>query len=155
MNSSNGKRLRSIHPLYKRLSGDVVWVLLEEYGYDQSQCGQFLDQTIAQMHKILAVMEKVEQVPGLACVYEKWVDKEGTCTVCDCCGFLEGKVVPGTGAAAFAFFPPFGVGCQMGCRVVHGQQALEPGKDLTPLRPEDIPQHSLCCSLLEDAAPQK
>lgn len=112
LSTERRQALRAGHPLYARLSGDVVWGLYEELGYSAEACGQAMDAFIDQMHEVLAVMDTLEttQAPGLSLVLGV--------PACEQAGHLGGMVISGGDPAWRELLPPFAVGCRMGCAIV-------------------------------------
>ena len=140
--SSDEKRLlRSRHPLYTKLSGDVIWELFEENGYDADTCGKAMDNFIEDMYAVLSVMDNLENGHGSCFGYI--LKAQG----CEQCASLEGK-------ALFAshdwkiFLPPFAVGCALTCKVMD-EEDIASGK-YTLVAPEDLltPERNLLCPLL-------
>ena len=141
------KALRNQHPLYKRLSGESVWVFLEELGLDEAQCELFMDAFFRQMDHILYCMNALEGHPHLT---GRIVSKATTC--CPACAASTGLLLhPENDAAYVDRLPPFGIGCPLLLQI--GEQRITPPprqKPITaPTRSEK--EHSvLCASLAAD-----
>lgn len=60
LSSLRHKELRNRHPLYRRLSGEGVWLFLEELGLTEAQCEAFMEVFFQQMEAILGVMDRLE-----------------------------------------------------------------------------------------------
>lgn len=99
------RAMRGRHPLYTRLSGDVVWGLFEETGCTAEQCGGLMDAFIEEMHNIIdsmAVLERAEVSAFVLDVPE---------SACENCRALHGIRVPLAYANWRDLLPPFAVGC--------------------------------------------
>ena len=103
------KALRNLHPLYKRLSGESVWVFLEELGLDEAQCERFMDAFFRQMDHILSCMQALEEQPQLSV---RITGSAETC--CARCAACTGHLLRADGDPAYiALLPPFGIGCPL------------------------------------------
>ncbi len=145
LSAGESRELRNRHPLYARLSGDVIWALFEELGYDDEQCGQALDAAIAQMHHVLAVMRRLENDPTAYFVLR------GD-PVCECCAPLLRGAFPAARPAWRRFLPPFAVGCRMSCEILDAAVLKEKGYSVLAdgeFAPPDCP---LLCPLLCEGA---
>lgn len=60
LSSQRHKELRNRHPLYRRLSGESVWLFLEELGLSETQCEAFMEVFFRQMEAVLGVMDRLE-----------------------------------------------------------------------------------------------
>ncbi len=131
------KRLRAEHPLYTRLSGDVVWALLEEAGLDPEHCEVMMDEVLAAMNQTLKAMAAVEQ--GSALALRLQLDEDA----CPHAAALNGAVINPANGDWKKALPPYAVGCSaLGIAAdVPGQDA---GQDLPPR-----PACGLICPLLE------
>lgn len=109
LSSQRHKELRNRHPLYKRLSGESVWVFLEELGLDETQCELFMDAFFRQMDHILACMDALESEPHQAARITG--SAEACCTACAAC--TERRLLPDSDPAYGDLLPPFGIGCPL------------------------------------------
>lgn len=103
------KELRNRHPLYKRLSGESVWVFLEELGLDEAQCELFMDAFFRQMDHILACMDALESDPHRAMRITG--NAEACCTACAACAGR--RLLPDSDPGYGDLLPPFGIGCPL------------------------------------------
>ena len=141
--SGKSKELRNKHALYKRMSGEVVWLLLEENGYDADFCDTFMNQVFADMHHTLNVMNELEDNPAKYLAFEV---AEKACKKCAC---LAGKVVPATDPLWVSCLPPFGVGCKVTCKAVSYEEATHSCCTIVDAKTLQAPATSLLCSLYE------
>ena len=139
------KALRNLHPLYKRLSGESVWVFLEELGLDEAQCERFMDAFFRQMDHILSSMQVLEEQPQLS------VRIMGTAEACCAhCAACTGRLLRAAGdPSCIALLPPYGIGCPLGLELVDGSDAPE----MAAPAPQPVEDHSvLCAGLAADPA---
>lgn len=148
LSSEESKELRNRHPLYARLSGDVVWALFEELGYDDEQCGRAMDAVIAQMHHVLAVMRRLESDPTAHFVLR------GD-PACERCAPLMRAAFPATHPAWRRFLPPFAVGCRMSCEALDAAALKERGYAAPADGESAPPDCPLLCPLLCEGAGEK
>lgn len=138
LSSERKKALRNSHPLYSRLSGEVVWGIFEELGYDTERCGREMDAFLAGMEEVLMVMDRVESD---AAAYVTLLRHPS----CGRCEVLPDEVVPASYPEWRRFLPLFAVGCRMGCAVLddaQGRPVLSGSR-----RP---PRCTLICPLLSE-----
>lgn len=145
--AAQSKILRNQHPLYQKLSGDVIWVLYEERGFDAEACGKALDDFIDTMHRTVAVMQALESgiakhfvVQGAArgCAYEA----------------LTGQIFSTDRAEWRKFLPPYAVGCSLNCRALEAAELQSPQglglkKPAVAVQDMQPPHCALFCSCLE------
>ena len=145
------KALRDAHHLYRRISGAVVWGLLEECGLDDTYASAFLDAHLKEMHYILTVMDACER--GDAAYFTFFVHEPG----CAWCTTYADKIVAIGDADWRNCLPPFAVGCRMSCRALSALeiQALSPGvKESRLMMAHDLtlPACSVLCPLVSEEA---
>lgn len=130
------KDLRSRHPLYARLSGDVVWGIFEENGYDEAACGTAMDDFFARMNDILQSMNALEKNKA-RCFTLHPDDAQ-----CQECHALAGQVIATSTPDWRRFLPPFAVGCTVRC--VENPETMASSDSLSP------PNCPLVCPLLKE-----
>lgn len=151
LSSRRKQSLRGSHPLYRRLSGDVIWALYEEQGFTQEECGIAMDAFIAQMHNVLAVMARIEEDKNLFLGFE--YRQRG----CEQCAGLAGKAVPGSDPEWRRCLPPYAVGCSVDCIALDKQELLQRGVTIEASSTLLLPERPLMCPLVvaADANPGK
>ena len=145
------KTLRDAHHLYRRISGAVVWGLLEECGLDDTYVSAFLDEHIKEMHYILNVMEVCER--GEAAFFTFFVHEPG----CAWCTSYADKIISIGDADWRNCLPPFAVGCRMSYRalsVLEIQTLSSEEKEARLMMAHDftLPACSLLCPLVNKEA---
>lgn len=111
------KELRNCHPLYRRLSGESVWVFLEELGLSEPQCEAFMDVFFRQMKSILSMMDVMENHPEYMGIIDGQPLDGCTCEHRAGCRVAWPRAVPGHP------LPPYAIGCPLRVRVVSGDTA--------------------------------
>lgn len=139
------KALRNQHPLYKRLSGESVWVFLEELGLDEAQCERFMDAFFRQMDNILSCMQALEEQPQLSL---RIAGRAEAC--CARCAACTGHLLRMDGdPSCITLLPPFGIGCPLGLELEDGSAAPE---RQTPVPQPEEGHPVLCAGLAADPA---
>lgn len=126
------------HPLIRRLSGQVIWCMFEEYEADPDDIQTFLDTYEETKAHTLALIARIQDpVPDsdLAAIR---IDVEDTGSTCEFCKSLHGKYFRTTHANAASLVPPFGLGC---------------AAKATPISPEELAALAPEDELSEDIAP--
>jgi hypothetical protein len=137
------KTVLEMHPLYRRLSGQVIWLLFEEREAPEARINAFLERYEAQKRRNLELMAQAMSGGGgsgpshlLFCL-----DREHD--VCGPCRALAGKAMPLGSPDMARWFPPFG----LGCAISPGLLSLADHEDLNPA-PVDAavpPEPGLVC----------
>ncbi len=132
-------RLVEAHPTLRRLTGQVVWCLLEESEAAPEDQRAFMDRYEA---------ARAEALPLVAAALDPqrapWVRivADGPGPGCERCGALDGLVLRLDGPQALAWLPPWGLGCRARALPLDG----EPGPDDRPVdRDQDPPRSRLLC----------
>lgn len=141
LSSEESRALRSRHPLYTRLSGDVIWGLFEESGLDEEACGRAMDDFIADMMEILPVMDRLERGEAEYFVFRV----KGT--ACDRYASLDGKAVAVANQDWRRFLPPFAVGCAVSCRALNEAELAPEACTAIQAGDLEIPEGKLICPL--------
>jgi hypothetical protein len=147
LSAARKKELRATHHLYKRVSGEIVWALLEENGINTDYASVFLDDFLSEMHYLISVMDQLEKNTD---AFFTFVAHEA---VCASCNPFVGKIVSAGDADWRKCLPPFAVGCHITCQILSADeiQALSPEEKQSRLcRTRDLPLSgfSLLCSLV-------
>ena len=105
------KELRGRHPLYSRLSGEAIWVFLEDMGLTPEQCDAFMAAFFRQMDQVLAVMDIMDENPHVhaAITCGKYSPEH----VCSACRQRCEKVISSEQPEWIQSLPPFGIGCPL------------------------------------------
>ncbi len=142
ISAERGKELRGRHPLYSRLSGEVVWGLYEELGYSVEDCGKAMDVFLEQMCEILLVMDALE-AKSEGCFILEFSNSE-------CAGSqnISERVIPVSKADWRKFLPPFAVGCNAAIKMLNAAEP-KPSSNNTVLGENEFTSHCLLiCPLL-------
>lgn len=141
--SARGRELRGRHPLYARLSGDVVWVLFEDLGLDAEACGRAMDEFIAQMGRVLEAMDCLDRGEARSFVLGNVPE------TCACCRSLAGHTLSASGQAWTELLPPFAVGCPVECLPLQTDEAEQNTLGEISGQHHERPVCPLLCPLLE------
>ena len=146
------KSLRDAHHLYRRISGSVVWGLLEECGLDDTCVSAFLDEHNKEMHYIISLMEECER--GETTFFTFFAHEPG----CAWCTSYADKIISIGDAGWRNCLPPFAVGCRMSCcalSVLEIQALSSREKEARLMMAHDLtlPACGLLCPLVSKEAP--
>jgi len=106
------KTVLEMHPLYRRLSGQVIWLLFEEREAPEVRINAFLERYEAQKRRNLELMARAlngGDVSGGPSHLLFHLEREHD--VCGPCRALAGKALPLSTPDLARWFPPFGLGC--------------------------------------------
>jgi len=113
------KDLLQEHPLFARLSGQVVWYLFEERGFAPEDIDGFMLRFEALKAETAALLRQVRGPDnrGGWLLLERAVDAASG-AVCPACSRYSGACAPLDAPEILAFVPPFSLGCRLRGRVV-------------------------------------
>lgn len=143
--SSDYKQLADAHPLFTRLSGQVIWLLMEENDADEADINAYMDNVMQwreshldTMRELLDNSEKymtiiIDPIDGLT-------EDQHACATCE---KLKGKIVPASHPDLIKMLPPYSLGCRARAKVINKNDLPE---DAVMLTQEDCPKHSFMCS---------
>ncbi len=117
----NAKELRAMHPLYRRLSGEVLWLFLEEQGLGPEECDSLMQHFLQEMEDNLRVMQKLLAHPERFLFLQ--LPHEHAARACPECAALHGMLLPATRPDWLNFMPPFGIGCPLKASALSPQAA--------------------------------
>ncbi|WP_461209165.1 hypothetical protein [Desulfocurvus sp. DL9XJH121] len=133
------RRLLDLHPLFRRLSGEVIWLMFEEHDADPEAIQAFMDRLGGVLGR---TTELIEAALSGEDVYARVTVREGR-TPCETCARLAGRIIPLGREGAESLLPPYALGCPLGAEIV------APGADTPPPGPEllpgDAPHGRLVC----------
>lgn len=104
------KHILELHPLYRRLSGQVIWLMFEERGAPEAHIGAFLESYEAEKLRNLELM-------GMALDGSKFshllLTMAREAPACERCLKVSGRAVEIGRPDLAAWFPPYGLGCAL------------------------------------------
>ncbi|MCT4536174.1 hypothetical protein [Halodesulfovibrio sp.] len=136
--------LSNIHPLFSRLSGQVVWLLMEENDASSEDINAFMDNVIAWRTAHLKTMRALLEDSSL--YMQITVDHIGDIPAdqeaCSRCENLAGKILPASHPSLISMLPPYSLGCRCRGKILTESELPENPDFLVP---EDCPEHSFMC----------
>lgn len=116
------KELRGRHPLYSRLSGEAIWVFLEDLELTPEQCDAFMAAFFRQMDQVLAVMDIMDENPHAhaAITCDSYPQEH----VCSACRQHCGQAFSSEQSEWMQSLPPFGIGCPLSLQQVDTADTL-------------------------------
>lgn len=115
------KELLQEHPLFNRLSGQIVWYLFEERGYEPEQIDGFMQRFERLKLQTADLMRRLRDPAnrGGVLLFEHADAPEGDASSpCARCQALAGTARALDGSNLNAWLPPFSLGCRLRGRVV-------------------------------------
>lgn len=137
------KELIESHPLYRRLSGQVIWLMFEERGARENDIQAFLDLYETGKRKNLelmaAALDEGNEYAGLL------LETARNQRLCERCRRVCGAAVDLSRADIAGWFPPFGLGCALIARLIGKDEwAAMDSRALAPAG-QSPPQPELIC----------
>ncbi len=135
-----------MHPLYKRLSGEVLWLFLEDHGFGPDECNSLMERFLAEMEENLRVMRKMLADPERVLLLRLPEDETGR-GACASCAALHNMLIPASRPDWIEFMPPFGIGCVLRATALSAEAARERSdhRQGAGERVLSAPQRELCC----------
>jgi hypothetical protein len=139
------KDLLQKHPLFTRLSGQIVWYLFEERGYEPELIDGFMQRFERLKSETAELMRRARDPAnqGGVLVIERSLDSDDASGApCALCTALENVALALDAPQLEIWLPPFSLGCRLRGRVV------PPGAGLAPTPESRLPQppvHLLVC----------
>lgn len=112
------KKLIESHPLYRRLSGQVIWLLFEERDVSETRINAFLERYEAEKLQNLAVMAAALDASAGQRYSHLLLEPSRTENRCERCGEHSGKAISLSRPGLEKWLPPFGLGCALRPRLL-------------------------------------
>ncbi|SKA69295.1 hypothetical protein [Desulfobaculum bizertense] len=130
------------HPLIRRLSGQVIWCMFEEYDANPGDIQAFLDRYDKRKTRTLEIIARAKSGdPTLAGIRLELTLPAKACPICR---RLSGKFIPVSDERFYSFLPPFGLGCAARA-VALSPEELKEQKAEDSLTDEELPPCELLC----------
>lgn len=137
--------LSNLHPLFTRLSGQVVWLLMEEHDASSEDVNAFMDNVMAWRSAHLQNMRELLEDNSL--YMQITVDHIGDIPVdqeaCKTCEALNGKIIPASHPEIISMLPPYSLGCRCRGKIITKEELPDNPQLLSV---EECPKHSFMCS---------
>lgn len=140
--SAESKQLLAEHPLFKRLTGQVVWTLLEEAGLDPDAIDAFMDRYERLKAETIALIKELDEEGGALQIIRDGSER----SACDSCNLLVGHCIPGDVIHPIRLMPPYGLGCRLRVRHLPPAELFGNTEARLLLETEDLPQNGPLCS---------
>lgn len=141
------KELLQQHPLFKKLSGQIVWYMFEERGTPQEDIDAFFIHLEVCKVEALDVMRRLlESVDDEEPAWLRVEVRPGTedAPPCPRCLAVKGLLLPANHPRLLEYLPPYSVGCRARGHVLSARDAAEMGGEQSPELPPP-PGHLLHC----------
>lgn len=111
------QELAKLHPLFTRLTGQVIWTLFEESGASPQAADAFMDRYLAWREACLRAVEPVllkdpAMPPYIQVLADGAAWGRAPGKVCPSCAALDGLVIDTSHPHAVRFLPPYSLGCR-------------------------------------------
>lgn len=137
--SPRPRRLLDLHPLFRRLSGEVIWLMFEEHDADPDDIQAFMDRLHGQLERTKELIEAALSGEDL---YARVTLDEGPAP-CEACARLVGRFIPLGREGAQRLLPPYALGCPLRAEVAVPQPMDAPPTAL--IGPDETPHGELVC----------
>lgn len=130
-------RLLDLHPLFRRLSGEIVWLMFEEHDADPGDIQAYMDGLHGLLGRTTELIEAaLSGEPLMARIVA-----EGAAPRCAACAALVGRCIDLSRDDALSLLPPYALGCPLRAEIA--SSAGHCGADC--IGPEDAPHGELVC----------
>lgn len=144
--TAESKQLLAEHPLFKRLTGQVVWTLLEEAGLDPDAIDAFMDRYELLKVATIDLLKELDEEGGALEIVEDGAKGPA----CKSCQQLVGWCIPGDVPQPVRLMPPYGLGCRLRARHLLPAELFGNTEARLLLNTDDLPQEGpLCWRALE------
>ncbi len=136
------------HPMFRRLSGQVIWGLLEENDATQEECGLFMDTFYERFQTMVGALARTASHPSgfiritAGPAHDALSAHGDACQGCAGCETLAGTIYPASMPHLIAHLPPYSIGCSLGIKF------LKVLPEFSDEQVQDSPPQStyqLCC----------
>lgn len=134
------KQLAELHPLFNRLSGQVIWTLLEDNDATPEEADLFMTRYFAWRDAVLDTMQRMYANPRGFVVLRT----QDCGRACPKCARLDGHYFSAAMPDLADHLPPFSIGCR--CLPEYVDTLPEGATVSTPDIVSGAPRHRLCCS---------
>ncbi|NJB67641.1 hypothetical protein GGQ74_001281 [Desulfobaculum xiamenense] len=110
------------HPLVRRLSGQIIWCMFEEYDAAPEDIQAFLDLYDAERARALSAVSRIVAPTADDNTGGIMIRLRDTGHVCPFCEALNGRFLPVGHPELLHFLPPFGLGCAAYAEVLTREQ---------------------------------
>jgi len=128
MSTMTTAQLLDRHPLLRRLSGQIIWLMFEEHDIDPDVIQAFLDSMQPVLHGSAEIIEAAMSGEEL---YARIVT-QGERIPCEACSRMVGKAIALGNQGAEALLPPYGLGCPLRAEIIPPGQEPAAGEILAP-----------------------
>lgn len=141
------KELLQQHPLFKKLSGQIVWYMFEERDVPPEDIDAFFTHLESCRVETLDVMRRLlrpSSDTGEVYLRVEVVQGKEAPPPCSRCKVMDGIVLSASHPKLMEYMPPYSVGCRARARIIDGERAqaiLERQGDSLP----EPPEHQLHC----------
>lgn len=142
-------RLIDRHPVLRRLSGQVIFRMLEEEGLDEARIGAALDCFEAAKAAHLDLLRRAADPQERAA--RPWVllradPEDPAAPVCADCAALRHAVIPADHPDLAELLPPYGLGCGLCAELAADADLARLDPAPAPLDPARLPGLALFCA---------
>jgi hypothetical protein len=129
------------HPLFSKLSGQVIWLLFEEHDADPADIGAFMDHFMPHFTGQLDVLRRLLEHPDgwlrIRVSAPPGAESDAARAACPACAALDGSFLAASDPRLAAFLPPYSLGCRARAEFVDA--AAFAALDAPRLLPPDAP----------------
>jgi len=138
------KELLDTHPLFNRLTGQVVWMLFEEHGVPLEDIEGFMLRFAEMKAQTASLLRSLRAGPQLWMQLFVPQDIQGV-ELCEDCLALAGKAIHASHPALIDFVPPFSLGCRLQTRLLDSSDFQRLNSPVLIDTVSDVPRARLVC----------
>jgi hypothetical protein len=137
------RKLTELHPLYRRLSGQVIWLMFEEHEAPEKHIGAFLERYERLKRENLELLALALETPSE--FTHLLLEPARTGHICSKCAAVSGAAVELNRIDPARRFPPFGLGCALRPKLLTMDEFERMDLAATNPAETDFPEHKLLC----------
>ena len=130
-------RLLDLHPLFRRLSGEIVWLMFEEHDADPDDIQAYMDD----LHGLLGRTKELIEAALSGEPLMARIVAEGAAPRCAACAALVGRSIDLSRDDALKLLPPYALGCPLRAEITPAAGHAE----VDCIGPGDAPHGELVC----------
>ncbi|SHN63169.1 hypothetical protein [Desulfovibrio litoralis] len=147
LKSQTIKELQEKHPLFSKITGQVVWVACEEQGMNEEHINMFMDSFMELRETTLELMFKLKDNPSSFLLIKK--EPRFNHLPCSGCNSMVDCIIPASAPDIYKYMPPYSINCVCRGEYLKAEEALEYASkkqcSIKDLFPKTLPEINIYC----------